>query len=68
VYDTPPAIRHEGENMIIPVVKEVAVIIKKYEVVEELHVTKTRTEVPQIQQVTLLKEEVEVRREATNNS
>jgi uncharacterized protein (TIGR02271 family) len=68
VYDTPPQIRHEGDNMIIPVVKEVAVILKKYEVVEELHVIKKRTEVPQIEQITLLKEEVEVTRQKLNNT
>ena len=67
VYDTPPPIKHNGDDMVIPIVKEVAVIIKKYEVVEELHVTKTITEVPQIQQVTLFKEEIEVRREAIDH-
>jgi uncharacterized protein (TIGR02271 family) len=57
-----PGIRYEGENMIIPVVREVLVVEKRYEVLEELHVIKTRTEVPHLQQITLLKESAEVRR------
>jgi uncharacterized protein (TIGR02271 family) len=61
-----PPIRYEGENMIIPVVREVLVVEKRYEVLEEVHVIKTRTEVPHLQQITLLKETVEVKRTQTN--
>jgi uncharacterized protein (TIGR02271 family) len=61
-----PSIRTEGDKMIIPVVREVLVIEKKYEVLEEVHVIKTKTEVPHLQQITLLKEEVIVERK--NNS
>lgn len=57
-----PPIRYEGENMIIPVVREVVVVEKRYEVLEEVHVIKTKTEIPHMQQVTLLKETVEVER------
>ena len=62
-----PSIRHEGENMIIPVVKEVLIVEKRYEVVEEVHVIKTRTEVPHLQQVSLLKESVEIERTTDNH-
>ncbi|MDB5204942.1 MAG: hypothetical protein JWR72_17 [Flavisolibacter sp.] len=57
-----PPIRHEGDNMIIPVVREVLVVEKRYEVLEEVHVIKTKTEIPHLQQITLLKEEVQVER------
>lgn len=59
-----PPIRHEGENMIIPVVREVLIVEKRYEVLEEVHVIKTKTEVPHLQQVTLRKESVDVKRTA----
>lgn len=62
-----PSIRHEGENMIIPVVREVLIVEKRYEVLEELHVIKTKTEVPHLQQVTLLKESVDVKRTSDNH-
>ena len=61
-----PAVRHEGDKMIIPVVREVLVVEKRYEVTEEVHVIKTKTEVPNMQQITLLKEEVQVERTKTN--
>ena len=61
-----PAVRHEGDKMIIPVVREVLVVEKRYEVTEEVHVIKTKTEVPNMQQITLLKEEVQVERTKSN--
>ena len=61
-----PAIRYEGDNMIVPVVREVLVVEKRYEVLEEVHVIKTRTEVPHLQQITLLKETVDVKRTPSN--
>jgi uncharacterized protein (TIGR02271 family) len=64
---TYPTVRHEGENMIIPVVREVLVVEKRYEVVEEVHVIKTKTEVPHLQQVTLRKENIDVKRTPENH-
>ena len=64
---TYPAIRHEGENMIIPVVREVLVVEKRYEVVEEIHVIKTKTEISHQQQLTLLKENVDITRTNSEN-
>jgi uncharacterized protein (TIGR02271 family) len=61
-----PPIRYEGENMIIPVVREVLVVEKRYEVLEEVHVIKTKTEVPHLQQITLLKETVDIQRTTGN--
>jgi uncharacterized protein (TIGR02271 family) len=63
--DTPPAaVRHEGETMIIPVVREELVVVKKLFVVEELHITKKLETTHESEQITLLKEEVHVNRVA----
>ncbi|HVF80513.1 MAG TPA: DUF2382 domain-containing protein [Flavisolibacter sp.] len=62
-----PPIRYEGDNMIIPVVREVLVVEKRYEVMEEVHVVKTKKEIPHLQQITLLKEEVEVERKSSSH-
>lgn len=64
---TYPAVRHEGENTIIPVVREVLVVEKRYEVLEEIHIIKSITEVPHLQQITLLKESVDIRRTSGND-
>ncbi|MDB5196896.1 MAG: hypothetical protein JWP88_1267 [Flaviaesturariibacter sp.] len=68
ILDKAPGIRHEGDTMIIPVLQEVLVIEKKFEVIEEVHVIKTQTEVPHIQQIPLMKEEVIVERVALNQN
>jgi stress response protein YsnF len=58
----PPAMRNEGDTFIIPVIREIPIIVKRYEVVEEIHLTKKRTETPLIQTVTLSKQNVSVER------
>ena len=40
--DEAPAIRHEGDTMIVPVVEEVLVVEKRLRVVEEVHITRRR--------------------------
>lgn len=60
--DQAPAVRYEGETMIIPVLKEVLVVEKRLMLVEELHVTKRQSETKETRQVTLRKEEVTVER------
>ncbi|QCR22044.1 YsnF/AvaK domain-containing protein [Pontibacter sp. SGAir0037] len=60
--DSAPAVRYEGDKMIIPVLREVSVVVKKLMVVEELHVTKRKIETPASQQVSLRKEELVVTR------
>jgi len=63
LVDTMPAAsRYEGDIMIIPVLKEVAVIEKKMMIVEEIHVSKLKTEKTETQQVTVRKEEITVTR------
>lgn len=61
----PPAIRYEGDVMIIPVLKEIAVVEKKIMLVEELRVTKMQTNRTEVREITLRKEEVEVHRTNT---
>ena len=63
VLDTPPAaFRYEGDVMVIPVLKEITVVQKKYEVVEELRITRQVTETPMVQEISLLKEHIHVER------
>jgi uncharacterized protein (TIGR02271 family) len=68
VYDSPPAsVRFEGDTTIISVIKEVSVVVKKYEVIEELHISKLQTETPLTQEVSLRKEKVTVTRNQLND-
>lgn len=63
ILDTPPpALRYEGNKMIIPVLREITVVQKKYEVIEELHITRHSVETPLVQEITLLKEHIQVER------
>jgi len=64
----PQGIRYEGDVMIIPVLKEVAVVVKRIMVVEELRFTKYKTEKNETHEVTLRKEEVEIHRTEANAS
>ena len=57
-----PPIRYEGDLMIIPVVEEQVFIEKRLVLVEELHIRKQIVEQHKPQQISLHKEEVEVRR------
>lgn len=62
IFDAPPPTRYENENMIIPVIREVAEVIIRYEVIEEVHVIKEKSVVPHLQQITLLKENITIER------
>jgi hypothetical protein len=41
-------------------------VVKKYEVVEEVHITRRLTETPLVQEITLLKEHIDVERTGYN--
>lgn len=60
--DTVPAIRHEGDTMIIPIVEEVLVVEKRLMLKEELRVTQRKHEVREPQRVTLRSEHAQVER------
>ena len=62
VLDTPPAVRYEGETIVVPVMREIVIVEKKYELIEEVRLTKRTTSIPHIQEITLLKEHVQVER------
>ncbi len=53
-----PAIRYEGDTMIIPVLREVAVVEKRLLLVEELRVTKRQVTTDHIETVHLRREDV----------
>lgn len=63
----PPSVRYEGDVMIIPVTKEITIIQKRYEIVEELRIVRKVTETPMMQEITLLKETVQVERIRNND-
>ena len=62
VESAPPSVRYEGDVMIIPVLHEELVLVKRLKLVEELHVTKRKIETHEAQHVTHRKEEVNVNR------
>ncbi len=66
--ESAPPIRYEGDTMIIPVIEEQVVLQKKLFIVEEIHVKKQMVETHRTQKVTLLREEVEVKRIAENEN
>ncbi len=69
MVDTPPlAVRYEGDTTIIPVLREVMVVQKRYEILEEIRITKRITESVDTQQVLLRKEEITIDRTATDTS
>lgn len=63
-----PQVRQEGDTMIIPVIQEQVFYQKRLLLVEELHVKKQLIEEHKPQQMMLLKEEVEITREAAGDT
>lgn len=62
-----PETRQDGDTLIVPVVEEQLILKKRLFLVEELHIKKQTVETHQPEKVTLLKEEVDVKRAADNN-
>jgi len=62
VEGAPPAVRHEGDTMIVPLLEEVLVVEKRLMVREELHVRLSRVLERDTQTVTLRREEAQVER------
>lgn len=58
--DTMPDVRYEGDTTIIPVIKEVVVVEKKLMLVEEIHVTRTNSEVSVKVKDKIRKENIEI--------
>lgn len=51
--DSPPPVRYEGEVMIIPILEEVLVVEKRLRLKAEVHISQTRTEYHDPQQMIL---------------
>ena len=62
VVETPPEVRHEGDVMIIPVLREEVVVTTRLVLVEELHVRKRTLTLNNPQEVTLRREHVSYER------
>ncbi len=62
IVDTPPEVRTENGVMVIPVVKEFAVVTKQLRVIEEIRISRRKAEIPLHQTVSLRSEEVTVQR------
>jgi len=62
VETAPPAVRYEGETMIVPILEEVVVVEKRLVLREELRITRRQVQTTVSQPVTLRKEEVTVER------
>ncbi len=60
--DAPPAVRHEGETTIVPVLEERAVMRTQLVLVEEIRITRRRETRAVPREVTLRREEVVVER------
>lgn len=58
VVDTMPEVRYEGDNLIIPVVREEEVVVKRLVLVEEIHLLKQQEVSERKETVTLRSEEV----------
>lgn len=63
-----PAVRQDGEVMIIPVVQEQVFYQKRLVLIEELHVRKQVVQTHQPQKITLIKEDVEIKRSTKNQN
>jgi uncharacterized protein (TIGR02271 family) len=57
-----PDVRWEGDTMIVPVMREVAVVEKKLLLVEELNIRKAKIQESYTEQVTIRKEGIEITR------
>jgi uncharacterized protein (TIGR02271 family) len=64
VDSLPPAVRYEGETMIIPVLKEV--VVKRVMIVEEIRVTRKEVEKNTQHEVNLKKEEIHVKKTSSD--
>ena len=66
--ETAPAIRYEGDVMIVPVLEEVVVTQKRLLLREEVRFTKRREEIANVQEVTLRREEINLEKIDSGNN
>ena len=65
--DAAPAVRYEGDTMIVPVMREEVVVEKRLLLVEEIHITKHTVQTNDEQIIPVLREEVHVERVTRND-
>lgn len=61
VDTAPPAIRYEGDTMIVSVLEEEIIVRKQLVLVEELHITRQIEESRRQEEITLRKEDIQIR-------
>ncbi len=66
--ETAPAVRYEGDVMIVPVLEEVVVTQKRLLLREEIRLVKRREEISNVQEVTLRREEISLEKIETENT
>jgi uncharacterized protein (TIGR02271 family) len=62
VDQAPPAVRYEGDKMIVTVLREELVLVKRIKVVEELHIINRKIEDHTTQPINLRREEINIER------
>lgn len=60
--DQVPAVRYEGETLVVPVLEEVLVVERRLRIKEELHITRARREQRHQETVVLKAEQVDIER------
>lgn len=65
--ETAPAVRYEGDVMIVPVLEEVVVTQKRLLLREEIRLTKRREQISNVQEVVLRREEISLENIGTEN-
>jgi uncharacterized protein (TIGR02271 family) len=63
----PPPVRHEGDTTIISVIREITVVEKRYEVIEEIRITRHQVEQPLVHEINLRKEQIHIDRESADD-
>lgn len=66
--ETAPAIRYEGDVMIVPVLEEVVVTQKRLMLREEIRLTKRREKISNVQEITLRREEISLEKIDTEDT
>jgi uncharacterized protein (TIGR02271 family) len=66
--ETAPAVRYEGDVMIVPVLEEVVVTQKRLLLREEIRLVKRREEISNRQEITLRREEISLENIETNSA
>ena len=66
--DDVPGVRQEGNTLIVPVIEEVLITVKRLVLVEEVRITRIQGTRHQPQTVTLRKEEIDIERLAAESS